>query len=655
MFYRSDSHNGKNSARRLVTGFLAPLAVCAIVSHASADVSRAGELVLTENEYGWIETSGDEELLGRKGGAKKREAEPPSSYIPDREALPAVRDQGKSSLCWAFSGLDSGLINSGADISGLYSPGHLGWCTLGEKEGEGWHLLNGASWFTLGGNYYMLSGTLLKYEGAVYESAFNTPYTASGANVYSLTDDERKMSVSQLTGFEKLQDLRYLAHDSAEFASALKEIKKAVMKNGSVTVNINALDYREEDNVYLGTRTAINHAVTVVGWDDDLTFDGADVDGAFIVKNSYGEEWGDGGYCYLSYAEPSISSIVVYHMTVPGENDHPVSYYHTGTGYYSWYKSNGITGCANVFRAEEDTLLESVGTYCPAGGTYSAEVRVYSEGEDPFAGEPLGTVSGGSASFAFVNARFDEAVMIKKGQFFSVSASVKDADGNDIFFVEGPTTKDAYTLSHETSCGEGESFLFFEGEGYKDIKDTIYAAKNNICLYAFGQAVRKEGWVDEEDGRRYYENGEAVTGWHTDPDGQVYYLTEPTGLMAEGWLSLDGKWYLFGSSLRKGWHKRGGKWYYLDSVTGEMRTGIVTVGGKRYAILDKGYLAVGRWFAYDGNWYLTDANGELRTSCWKKTGGKWYRLGADGRMLFDTTAVIGGVTYTFDADGALVD
>ena len=62
---------------------------------------------------------------------------------------------------------------------------------------------------------------------------------------------------------------------------------------------------------YNGTRPP-NHGVLVVGWDDkypasnfvdpavgDRTKPAGD--GAFLVKNSYGTNWGDGGYFWLSY------------------------------------------------------------------------------------------------------------------------------------------------------------------------------------------------------------------------------------------------------------------------------------------------------------------------------------------------------------------
>jgi C1A family cysteine protease len=48
---------------------------------------------------------------------------------------------------------------------------------------------------------------------------------------------------------------------------------------------------------YQDTCTEINHGVTIVGWDDAM----CGGDGAWIVKNSWGPDWGDNGYIYMKY------------------------------------------------------------------------------------------------------------------------------------------------------------------------------------------------------------------------------------------------------------------------------------------------------------------------------------------------------------------
>jgi cathepsin L len=52
----------------------------------------------------------------------------------------------------------------------------------------------------------------------------------------------------------------------------------------------------------------INHAVTIVGW--------CDTKGAWIVKNSWGSDWGPyRGYCYVKYGHYNINARV--HAALP--------------------------------------------------------------------------------------------------------------------------------------------------------------------------------------------------------------------------------------------------------------------------------------------------------------------------------------------------
>ena len=58
----------------------------------------------------------------------------------------------------------------------------------------------------------------------------------------------------------------------------------------------------------------LNHAVSIIGWDDtfeaDKFLEGArpKSDGAWIIKNSWGDQVGDKGYMYVSYEDVILSS-----------------------------------------------------------------------------------------------------------------------------------------------------------------------------------------------------------------------------------------------------------------------------------------------------------------------------------------------------------
>lgn len=55
--------------------------------------------------------------------------------------------------------------------------------------------------------------------------------------------------------------------------------------------------FRPSEDEHAGNTPTRGHALTIVGFDDDL------YGGAFRVVNSWGTEWGDEGYCWISYED----------------------------------------------------------------------------------------------------------------------------------------------------------------------------------------------------------------------------------------------------------------------------------------------------------------------------------------------------------------
>ena len=64
--------------------------------------------------------------------------------------------------------------------------------------------------------------------------------------------------------------------------------------------------------------TEINHGVLLVGWDDDM----CGGDGAWIMKNSWGPDWGEDGYMYIKYGASYIGYATDALNYTPGQTVH---------------------------------------------------------------------------------------------------------------------------------------------------------------------------------------------------------------------------------------------------------------------------------------------------------------------------------------------
>ena len=363
------------------------------------------------------------------------------AYYSSVEAgkVPALRDQGIYGTCWAFSAI-------GACESGLISKGLAGMdIDLSERQlayyfyqkGTTGDLLNGTwgdynspvnySYLQQGGNALFTMWHLASWAGIVDESAapyegVATALPVTSQNVYG-------------TDSYHLQNAYIVNKENTDI------IKQMIMEYGSMAVAYYSsgsykYDDPEHDSYYYYQEGAsTNHAVQVVGWDNNFSKENFATtppgDGAWLIKNSWGEESADyaqNGYFWISYYDTSLSGNFFAFLCEPGDNYDNIYQYDGASGnryINTKYAANVYTAKGNEGGAE---TIEAVGLGCYSNGT-DYTVSIYTgltDENDPTSGELVSSQTGTLAYSGYHTIPLDEPVYVEEGEKFSVVFSFPD-------------------------------------------------------------------------------------------------------------------------------------------------------------------------------------------------------------------------------------
>lgn len=235
-------------------------------------------------------------------------------------------------------------------------------------------------WLVLGQGTWDLSENNLKYcHGFIPEVSYwgnhymSTAYFARRHGALIEADDPNNggspgpgLCPTGKTPVAYITDSRYLPKD-------MNTVKQAILDYGAIytmlyysSIYYNAFNF----TYYYGGTPRINHAVTLVGWDDTKVTAGGT--GAWICKNSYGTGWGEAGFFYVSYYD---TNILDYNAYWPVRCDNLPSstiygYDELGNCGDAGYGGTGYEGSVGYilvkFVASGKQLLSKVGTYAKA-------------------------------------------------------------------------------------------------------------------------------------------------------------------------------------------------------------------------------------------------------------------------------------------------
>ena len=211
-----------------------------------------------------------------------------------------VKDQGSCGSCWAFSTV--------GNLEGLYYKEKQTMVTLSEQ------MLVDCDTYDSGCNGGLMENTFtwLKENGGIMTDT-DYPYKGRKGTCQS---DETKYVDMQITGYTKLG-----SGSSTWDPVDEDEIKEFLYETGPLAVALNANPLQTYSSGILDKTSSqcptsgMNHAVTMVGYGHD---DSQDKD-YWIVKNSWGKNWGEDGYfrirrgtgccginCYITTATVAI-------------------------------------------------------------------------------------------------------------------------------------------------------------------------------------------------------------------------------------------------------------------------------------------------------------------------------------------------------------
>lgn len=155
---------------------------------------------------------------------------------------------------------------------------------------------------------------------------YQLPSNTGSANKFVYLDGiYKKIEDNQIHYYSDISYSRELTDD--EVQERRNTIKETIMNCSAIGASCDASQIKlytkcdTGEDVYVlncSSNLNVNHSVTIIGWDDNfsrMNFPEScrpNEDGAYIVQNSWGSEWGNNGYFYISYEDVNVEGSNLY-------------------------------------------------------------------------------------------------------------------------------------------------------------------------------------------------------------------------------------------------------------------------------------------------------------------------------------------------------
>ena len=427
-----------------------------------------------------------------------------SSYVSPY--ITSVKDQNPYGTCWAHAYCavaeanmyKKGLADSNINLSEYqlaYFMYHPVDDPLGGLTGDSftWKTSYNPSYLDVGGNQQLATYKVANWVGLADES------TAP----YSTVVDNSDATLPDSYAYEK-----DAAHLENSYWISMKDrdlVKAAIKQYGAAAVSyyhsasyINVSNYwytSEPVAIYCPATVtkSTNHAITVVGWDDNYSKDNfgtykPESDGAWYCKNSWGSDFSKDGYFWLSYEDgPSYNGNAYFYDMGPADN-YQYNYQYDGAcggTRYSYVKE------ANVYTVTSNQILKAVGFFT-YNSQYKCKIEIY---KDCGTTDPTGTLVASQQAdqlyAGFHTVVLDTPVSLSKDERFSVVITQTTASGGNPQIAVDSSYDGNSWCTMVSSAESGQSYLGTNTGYWLDISQS----DENCKIKAYTDDAEEEGDV----------------------------------------------------------------------------------------------------------------------------------------------------------------
>lgn len=390
--------------KKVLSGVLAGITLLSIHSSAKAaeitDTAKINQVITNNGKQMNImyesktEMTSGTKLLGSlfsKIADSNLGASLPKSYIPSFKSKLTVKNQessGKDTYeCWAnalVSAYEAYNYATNSSLQGKeYSARHVNYSSnnVFTDQTITKNVYNRNAKTAVGGNSAMAFNYSVSGNGPVLESDMPSTGAITGINYSELkTQNGVQENLNDYITFPSIYkkvlesgEIKYYNsydYDTDVFSTQIANvdafrnvIKQQIKMNGGVMANI--FQVEGDKDVYVpqiaidGKMATPNHAVLIIGWDDDYLPNNDDIQmpegrtwrnkGAYIALNSYGKDNYYDGYIYISYDDFFVEQSVT-GITKASAPTYSNVYLHDELGCTSEYRLSGTTASVvNVF------------------------------------------------------------------------------------------------------------------------------------------------------------------------------------------------------------------------------------------------------------------------------------------------------------------